>query len=130
MAPMRKAVGSSRTFNARVFKSEEAEAHFKVVMKASHCRERGLEYKGRTDLTRTLMQEGWFADNIKRRQWEDACFPPESGCLTLVREFYANVKETKSDSRDTPTYQSYFRGTIIDYIPDTIKELLDLPTEE
>src|ERR1044072_1515308 len=132
MAPKRKATESSSSFDRRRFRSKEAEDFYvSNTHNAKFARERPVEYESRVPLQHSLMGAcGWFSSVLKERRWEEICKIHDSGCMKLVREFYANAKEPHSDTRTEPTYMSSFRTKPIDYSPKKIRELLDLPTEE
>ncbi|MED6122577.1 hypothetical protein PIB30_041033 [Stylosanthes scabra] len=46
---------------------------------------------------------------------------------TLLREFYANAKRTKRERQSDPLYISHVRGKEIDFSPESIKVILQLP---
>src|ERR1044072_7479879 len=132
MAPKRKATESSSSFDRRRFRSKEASDFYASnTHNAKFARERPVEYQPRVPLQPPLMAAcGWFSSVLKERRWEEICSIHDKGCMKLVREFYANAKEPHSDRRTEPTYMSSFRTKPIDYSPQKIRELLDLPTEE
>src|ERR1044072_1513183 len=132
MAPKRKATESSSSFDRRRFRSKEASDFYASnTHNAKFARERPVEYESRVAMQGSLMAtERWFASVLRERRWEEICSITDSGCMKLVREFYANAKEPHSDTRTHPTYMSSFRTSPIDYSPQKIRELLDLPTEE
>ncbi|MED6181069.1 hypothetical protein PIB30_016212 [Stylosanthes scabra] len=48
--------------------------------------------------------------------------------ITLLREFYANAKKTKRErALNPPVYISHIRGKQLDYSPESLKVILQLP---
>ncbi|MED6170288.1 hypothetical protein PIB30_029407 [Stylosanthes scabra] len=48
--------------------------------------------------------------------------------ITLLREFYANAKKTRRErASNPPVYISHIRGKEIDYSPESLKVILQLP---
>ncbi|MED6165659.1 hypothetical protein PIB30_101771 [Stylosanthes scabra] len=47
--------------------------------------------------------------------------------ITLLREFYANAKRTRRERASDPLYISHVRGKEIDFSPESIKVILQLP---
>ncbi|MED6147311.1 hypothetical protein PIB30_042999 [Stylosanthes scabra] len=65
---------------------------------------------------------------IERRGWTYLCNPPQGRMgITLLREFYANAKQTRKERQSDPLYISRVRGKEIDFFPESIKVILQIP---
>ncbi|MED6121175.1 hypothetical protein PIB30_027784 [Stylosanthes scabra] len=66
---------------------------------------------------------------IERRGWHYLCNPIQGRLgITLLREFYANAKKTKRErALNPPVYISCIRGKDLDYSPESLKVILQLP---
>ncbi|MED6224818.1 hypothetical protein PIB30_087767 [Stylosanthes scabra] len=65
---------------------------------------------------------------IERRGWTYLCNLPQGKMeITLLREFYANAKKTRRERASDPLYISHVRGKEIDFSPESIKVILQLP---
>ncbi|MED6147310.1 hypothetical protein PIB30_042998 [Stylosanthes scabra] len=65
---------------------------------------------------------------IERRGWTYLCNPPQGRMgITLLREFYANAKQKRRERQSDPLYISCVRGKEIDFSPESIKVILQIP---
>ncbi|MED6124860.1 hypothetical protein PIB30_062943 [Stylosanthes scabra] len=66
---------------------------------------------------------------VERRGWHYLCNPIQGRLgITLLREFYANAKKTRRErASNPPVYISHIRGKEIDYSPESLKVILQLP---
>ncbi|MED6146596.1 hypothetical protein PIB30_035877 [Stylosanthes scabra] len=66
---------------------------------------------------------------VERRGWQYLCNPIQGRLgITLLREFYANAKKTRRErTSNPPVYISHIRGKEIDYSPESLKVILQLP---
>ncbi|MED6161967.1 hypothetical protein PIB30_065964 [Stylosanthes scabra] len=66
---------------------------------------------------------------IERRGWHHLCNPIQGRLgITLLREFYANAKKSKRErALNPPVYISRIRGKDLDYSPESLKVILQLP---
>ncbi|MED6120751.1 hypothetical protein PIB30_024040 [Stylosanthes scabra] len=66
---------------------------------------------------------------VERRGWHYLCNPIQGRLgIILLREFYANAKKTKRESALNPlVYISHIRGKELDYSPESLKVILQLP---
>ncbi|MED6182980.1 hypothetical protein PIB30_033694 [Stylosanthes scabra] len=65
---------------------------------------------------------------VERRGWTYLCNPIQGKMgITLLREFYANAKRTRRERASNPLYISHIRGKEIDFSPESIKVILQLP---
>ncbi|MED6153409.1 hypothetical protein PIB30_101663, partial [Stylosanthes scabra] len=66
---------------------------------------------------------------IERRGWHYLCNPIQGKLgITLLREFYANAKKSKRErALNPPVYISRIRGKDLDYSPESLKVILQLP---
>ncbi|MED6149018.1 hypothetical protein PIB30_058499 [Stylosanthes scabra] len=65
---------------------------------------------------------------IEKRGWTYLSNPPQGRMgITLLREFYANAKRTRRERASDPLYISHVRGKEIDFSPESIKVILQLP---
>ncbi|MED6114936.1 hypothetical protein PIB30_085344, partial [Stylosanthes scabra] len=66
---------------------------------------------------------------VERRGWHYLCNPIQGRLgITLLREFYANAKMTRRErASNPPIYISHIRGKEIDYSPESLKVILQLP---
>ena len=93
-----------------------AEKFARLCLNRECIRERGLSIAP-CDLG-TL---GVIESNIETRHWEPFCVPMfSSGVASVVREFYANVLDSRKD-------RVYVRGKWVPFTPATINEILELP---
>ncbi|MED6124857.1 hypothetical protein PIB30_062907 [Stylosanthes scabra] len=47
--------------------------------------------------------------------------------IMLIREFYANARMTRRDKQSNPHYMTSVRGKNIDFSPESIRVILQLP---
>ncbi|MED6127320.1 hypothetical protein PIB30_086989 [Stylosanthes scabra] len=67
-------------------------------------------------------------NEITRRGWDLLCNPPQKKMgIMLLREFYANARMTRRDKQSNPHYMTFVRGKDIDFSPESIKVILQLP---
>ncbi|MED6224547.1 hypothetical protein PIB30_085215 [Stylosanthes scabra] len=67
-------------------------------------------------------------DEITRRGWDLLCNPPQKKMgIMLLREFYANARMTRRDKQSNPHYMTSVRGKDIDFSPESIRVILQLP---
>ncbi|MED6110893.1 hypothetical protein PIB30_047185 [Stylosanthes scabra] len=66
---------------------------------------------------------------IERRRWHYLCNPIQGKLgITLLRESYANAKKSKREKvLNPPVYISRIRGKDLDYSPESLKVVLQLP---
>ncbi|MED6149700.1 hypothetical protein PIB30_065001 [Stylosanthes scabra] len=66
---------------------------------------------------------------VEKRGWHYLCNPIQGRLgITLFREFYANAKKTKRERvLNPPLYISHIRGKELDYSPESLKVILQLP---
>ncbi|MED6213554.1 hypothetical protein PIB30_094496, partial [Stylosanthes scabra] len=66
---------------------------------------------------------------IQRRGWHYLCNPIQGKLgITLLREFYTNAKKSKRErALYPPVYISRIRGKDLDYSPESLKVVLQLP---
>ncbi|MED6205542.1 hypothetical protein PIB30_018529 [Stylosanthes scabra] len=66
---------------------------------------------------------------VERKGWHYLCNPIQGRLgITLLREFYANAKKTKRErALNPPVYISHIRGKKLDYSPESLKVILQLP---
>ncbi|MED6209358.1 hypothetical protein PIB30_053907 [Stylosanthes scabra] len=66
---------------------------------------------------------------VERRGWHYLCNPIQGRLeITLLREFYENAKKTiRERASNPPVYISHIRGKEIDYSPESLKVILQLP---
>lgn len=80
---------SSSLFDAKRFVYAEAEARFHdSVKRREGLKERGFELDS--------PHFHIFGAVIKKQCWQEFCKPPKVATMTIIREFYANVKESMS----------------------------------
>ena len=64
---------------------------------------------------------GNYVPHLQARKWEIFCHPIEEGCLSFVREFYANAPEQVD-------YKSFVRGQWVLFTKEVINSYYGLPT--
>jgi hypothetical protein len=104
--------------NVNRFISDDARAWF------DYCK--GFEVVGerRFDVV-NLTKYPIFDTMLRERGWEELNnMVPEENNKSVVLEFYSNARFTETK------YQSYVRGKVIDFSPDTINNLLGLVAPE
>ncbi|MED6133756.1 hypothetical protein PIB30_031072 [Stylosanthes scabra] len=69
---------------------------------------------------------------VERRGWHYLCNPIQGRLgITLLSEFYANAKKTKRErALNPPVYISHIRGKQLDYSPESLKVILQVPDVE
>ena len=106
---------SSSSFDRSVFVSEEAAKRFeeRIVKRAIIPQRYFL-------VDQTPCWSNYFP-HIQARGWDGLCHPLEGGCLSLVREFYANVSERRD-------YKVFVRGQWVLFTKEVINSYYSLPT--
>ncbi|MED6112702.1 hypothetical protein PIB30_063935 [Stylosanthes scabra] len=71
----------------------------------------------------------YITAEVERRGWHYLCNPIQGRLgITLLRQFYANAKKTKRERALNPlVYISHIRGKELDYSPESLKLILQLP---
>ncbi|MED6147100.1 hypothetical protein PIB30_040810 [Stylosanthes scabra] len=109
------------TFDATRFRSQAHQEHFFSM----------VQYRTPNVEIPFQFHESEFPNitaEIERRGWTYLCNPPQGRMgITLLREFKANAKRTKRETQSDPLYISHVRGKEIDFSPEIIKVILQLP---
>lgn len=93
------------------FRSDEARAEYVKLMTRSVAKDR---------IWLPIAADGEIVGMIQERGWQNLCELTSAVPLSIVREFYANAKETRDG-------YSIVRGFTVDYTAPAIRLLLGLP---
>ncbi|XP_075486403.1 uncharacterized protein LOC142526013 [Primulina tabacum] len=107
-----KGASSSSNYDAHKFWDEKAEENYAKILNKSIVKERGF------DLSFPRTGIGFM---ITARHWEEFSKPPPDAVISLVREFYANLK-VKHDH-----LKVLVRGKMVAFDAHTINTMYGIP---
>lgn len=120
-------VSSSSTpphYDKRRFWNEEAENIYNTLITKNMHRERGVDTSCVRVIEGTLFTGSPFLQRAVNRQWLKFVEQPGTAVVSLVREFYANLKVRHQD------FKVRVRGKMVSFNKETINTVYSMPNYE